>query len=180
MNEQRRQVILIAVMLGMMLLLAGWSTASMLGHRNDARYAAQDLRRCQQLADQIKQHQSQDAVASTGDDAAMQEQKLAQRISEAAKQANLTGPWQQGIEHRREIRIEDSPYMRKPAVLITRGLTLHQLSLLLHHLTADSPYTAEQLQLRTPPGEETGNRWDADVTLTYLIYSPQPSGRDQR
>jgi len=178
-NVQRRQTILVAVMLGMMLLAAGWSTARMLGHRQDARYAAEDLQRCQQLADQIKQHQSKDAVASTGDDAALQEQKLAQRVNEAATKANLTGPWQQGIEHRREVRIEDSPYMRKPAVLITRGLTLYQLSMLLHHLTYESPYTAEQLQLRTPPGEETGNRWDADVTLTYLIYSPQTSGRDE-
>lgn len=179
MNDQRRQSVLIGVMLAMMLVAAGWSTVRMFGYWRDAAYAAEDLQRCEQLADQIKQYQNQDAFASTGDDAALQEQKLAQRVNEAAQKANLTGSWQQGIEHRREVRIDDSPYLRKPAVLITRGLTLSQLALLLHHLTQDSPYTAEQLQLRTPPGEEAGNRWDADVTLTYLIYAPQTTGRDE-
>ncbi|MGB0768874.1 MAG: hypothetical protein ACPGYV_14330 [Phycisphaeraceae bacterium] len=51
---------------------------------------------------------------------------------------------------------------------------------MLYHLTEDSPYTAEAIQLRTPPGETAGNRWDADVTLTYLIYSPQSSARADR
>lgn len=171
---------LIGVMLAMLLIAAGWSTLRMFGLRQDARYAAQDLQQAQRLADEIDRLQNRDAVASASGDTAMQEQRLAERIKEAAEKANLTGQWQQGIEHRREVRIDDSPYMRKPAVLITRGLTLYQLALLLHHLTYDSPYTAEQFQLRTPPGEEAGGRWDADITLTYLIYSPQPSGRDDR
>lgn len=175
MKNQRRQTVLIGIMLGMMCLVVGWSTLRMLDDRQGAVRASQDLYDCQQLVASIKDLKSQEAVASEGGDTTLQEQELAQRINEAASKANLSGPWQQGIEHRREVRIEDSPYMRKPAVLVTRGLTLHQLAMLLHHLTHDSPYTAEQLQIRTPPGEDTGGQWDVDVTLSYLIYSPQPT-----
>ncbi|MBX2851916.1 MAG: hypothetical protein KTR15_09245 [Phycisphaeraceae bacterium] len=173
MNDQRRQAVLIGVMLGMLCVTAGWSTLRMLGERRAAVNAAQDLQTCERLVDEIDRLQDRDAVASSQGDTAYQEQQLAERINEAASKATLSGNWQQGIEHRREVRIDDTPYLRKPAVLVTRGLTLHQLALLLHHLTYDSPYTADHLQLRTPPGEQAGGRWDADVTLSYLIYSPQ-------
>lgn len=180
MNDLRQQTLMVAIILAMMCLVAGWSTMRMLDQRKDAEGAAEGLQVCQQLADQITKQQGQEELVSSNDDSASQEQMLAQRINEAATEAGLSGPWQQGIEHKREVRIDDTPYMRKPAVLITRGLTLYQLSRLLHNLTHDSPYTAEQLQIRTPPGEEAGNRWDADITLTYLIYAPQPTERSGR
>lgn len=177
MNQRRRQMVLVGIMISMIGLVAGWSTLRMLSYRQAAIRTAQDLHECRQLVDSIGVLQDQDAVASSGENIARQEQELAQRINEASSKANLTGAWQQSIEHRREVRIDDSPYMRKPAVLVTRGLTLHQLAILLHHLTYESPYTADQLQIRTPPGEETGSRWDVDVTLSYLIYAPQPATR---
>ena len=177
MNPEKRQAVLVAVMLAMMIVGVAWSTLRMLDHRRAAADAAEDTASCVGLADQITQLRGQGAIATASDQADEQQQELAGAVNRAAQQANLDTQWQQGmrIEHKRAVRIDDTPYMRKPALLIMKGLTLEQLTALLHHLTYDSAYTAEQIQLDAPSGEDTGNRWDADVTLTYLIYSPTPS-----
>lgn len=175
MSEQRRLTILVGIMLAMMLAAAGWFTLEMLNHHSAAARAAEDLANCRLLAEQIKSLRNQSAMASDQDEAGVQQDRLVEQINAAADKAGLTGQWQDSIEHRREMRVGDTPYLRKPAVLITRGLTLAKLTALIHHLTYDSPYTAEKILLRTPPGDESGGAWDADITLTYLIYSPQTS-----
>lgn len=180
MKTQSRQMLLIGLMLAMMLAVSVWAVLHMLGQKRSARYAAEDLARCQLLAAQIESLRGRAALASEQGDSLLQEQTLAEQINAAATRASLAGQWQQGIEHKTAVRIEDTAYLRKPAVLLTRGLTMDQLTQLLHHLTYDSPYTAEQIQLRTPPGEDASDRWDADITLTYLIYSPMPAQGSSR
>lgn len=172
MSDQKRQVVLVGVMLVLLLLAVGWSGKGMLDQRTAAQASAADLARCKQIAANIEALRDQDAVASTDDNTAQLEASLAQQIDAAASRVGLAGDWRRGIDHKLPRRVGDSPYLRKPAVLLTRGLTLTQLTALLHELTDDSPLTVSELRLNTPNGEPAGDRWDADVTLTYLIYAP--------
>lgn len=177
MNEVKRQTTLIVVMFAILLMAAGGLTKDMFAKAEAAHQAAADLSQFRQVAGQIETLRKQDAIAATDEDADQQDQALAQRIDRAATVVGLTGEWRQEIQHKQARRVGDSPYLRKPAVLFTRGLTLAQITALLHELTYDSPLIVSELRLKTPRGEEAGNRWDADITLTYLIYSPQTSGQ---
>lgn len=175
MNEQNRPVILGATMLVLLALIAGWSTVRMLGLREDAHRRASDLAQFQQLAADIEALRDNDEVKQLGGDSAAQEQLIAERVAQAGKDLGLSGPWWEDTIHKNPRRVGNTAYLRKPAVLYTSGLTLNQITTLLHELTYDSPLTAQELTLRTPPGEDPGDRWDADITLTYLIFEPQGS-----
>lgn len=175
MNASKRTLGLVGLMLALMVVATGWSTLRMLHQRQAARAASDDLERSRELADQISALRARGAFALSQGDSASQQQ-LAEDIQAAALKAGITGHWQQGIEHQRASRVGKTPYLRKPAVLITRGLTLSQLTQLLHHLTYDSAYTAEAIRLHTPSGEDPGDRWDAEVTISHLIYAPEDAG----
>jgi len=168
----QRQAALVGSMLVLLALAAGWSALRMADQRGVAEAGARSLAESRRVAERIEALRDQDAVASADRDSARQEENLAQRIDQAAQAVGLVGDWRRGIDHKPARRVGDSPYTRKPAVLLTRGLTLDQLGALTHELTYDSPLTVTELRLTTPSGEAQGNRWDADVTLTYLIYDP--------
>lgn len=175
MTGHRRQNTLVGVMLVMLVLLAGWCTLRMLGQRSDAARAAEDLAAYRAHARNIELLRERDAVISSAEEAGDKEQDLAKRITEAGAKARLGGQWLQDIVHKKPRRVEDSPYLRKPAVVYTQGLTLTQLTALLYQLSYDSTLTATELRLKTPRGDDPADRWDADITLSYLIYSPQPT-----
>ncbi|MFN3166625.1 MAG: hypothetical protein ACE37H_06130 [Phycisphaeraceae bacterium] len=174
---QKRQAALAGLMLVLLALAAGWSTLRMIDRRDAAQAGARELAESKRIARQIEALRERDAVASDDPDSARQEENLAQQIDQAAQAVGLVGDWRRGIDHKPSRRVGDTPYTRKPAVLLTRGLTLDQLGALAHELTYDSPLTVSELRLTTPSGETRGNRWDADVTLTYLIYDPPDTDR---
>lgn len=172
MSDAKRQNLLVGLMLLVLLVAAGWTTRLMLGAKRSAVVAGDNLAECRALAQSIMSLRDKDSVADAGGDAEQREQAIAEQVSAAAAKAGLGGDWLQRIEHKTPRSVGNSPYKRKPSVLYIRGLTLGQLVTLLHELTYDSSLTAQDIQLRTPPGEATGDLWDADVTLTYLIYDP--------
>lgn len=176
-SAQKRQAVLVGLMLVLLALAAGWSSLRMAEQRRAAASSARELAESRQIAKRIEALREQDAVASADPDRARQEQNLAQQIDRAGTSAGLVGDWRRGIDHKPARRVGDTPYTRKPAVLLTRGLTLDQLGALMHELTYDSPLTVSELRLSTPSGEPRGKRWDADVTLTYLIYDPPDADR---
>lgn len=172
MNEQQKPWVLAGLLILVLLVAAGWSTSRMFDQRATARAAAADLAECRRIAANIASLRKQDSVAQADGDADAQERDIAQRISDAAQKAGLAGEWNQGITHTRAVQVGETPYKRKPAELVTRGLTLAQLTALMHELTYDSPLTVSELRLNTPRGEDPGDRWDADITLSFLIYAP--------
>lgn len=172
MNPHNRPVILVGVLLVLLALAAGWSTLRMLDRAQAARTAAADLAAYKQLASEIERLRDNDDVKQLGGDAAAREQLIADRVTQAGQKLGLRGQWWQDTIHKNAQRVGNTSYVRKPAVLYTSGLTLDQLTALLHELTYDSPLTAQELTLRTPPGEDPGDRWDANITLTYLLYEP--------
>lgn len=172
MNPPKRQIVLFGVMVAMLAIVVVWCAMNMLGQKGKAQREANSLAQAKQIAERVEVLRQHQAVASPGGDWQQQEQELAQRISDAAAKARINIDWQKRIEYKRARRVADTPYMRKPVVVYTEGLTMDQLVALLHHLTYDSPLIVSELDLKTPRGGNPGNRWDANITLSYLIYEP--------
>lgn len=175
MSQQNRPMLLVGFMLLMLFVMAGWSTMRMLDQRDEALVRTTDLAIYLQLASDIEQLRDNEKVKQLGGDSAAREQLIAERVTQAGQKLGLQGNWWEDTIHRSPRRVGNTPYLHKPTVLYTSGLSLMQITSLLYELTYDSPLTAHKLTLRTPLGENPGDRWDANITLTYLLYEPARS-----
>ena len=169
MNSRKRKTILIGTMLVMLAIAAAWNVNWMMDQRDQARHAARQLAACRALAQQIDALRDQPAVASSE---AIGVQELGQRLADAARKANLGDRRPRSVRPQSARRVGDSPYLRKPTDLALRGLSLQQTAAFLHHLTAASKLTVQDLRLRTPHGNINADTWNAEATLTYLVYEP--------
>jgi hypothetical protein len=141
----------------------------MLGQRSRARTAADDLARCKALADAIRTLRDKPAVASAE---AMGIQELGQRIEAACRRAGFQGPVLEGVYPQSARRVGDSPYLVKPTALALRGVTLPQVVAFLEHLTSGTGLSVRDVRLQTPHGDADHTVWDAEATVTYLMYAP--------
>jgi hypothetical protein len=173
MTTLRQQARLAGVALAVLAVVALWQLFGMIDRRQAARYAADDLAESRTLAAQIVALRDTESVASETD---MKFQEIGQRIKAATGKARLAASPITGVYHQRPRRVGDSPYLVRASILTLRRLTLQQLVGFLYHLTDESVLTVNTLILRPPNRGEPGDQWDADVTLTYLIYAP-PEGR---
>jgi type II secretory pathway component PulM len=174
MTPENRKLGALAILLLIGVGVAAWNVNWMFERQADAKAAAQDLADCRALAASIEMLRTGPTVASEQD---MGVQELGQRIEAASRIAQFHGKALQGVFPQQARRAGDSPYRLKPTALILRGVPLEQLATFLHHLSSDSGLRVQDLRLRSPRGDETGHAWDAEVTLTYLIYDPATERR---
>lgn len=172
MTNRRRPIILFGLMLMLLLVVVFWTAMTMQAERDAAARAAAGLEEARLIASRAASLRTRDLIAQSVSESAVQDQAMAQQIASAAARAGLSGDWQRGIEPERAVRVGDTPYLQKPTVLYAQQLTLDELATLLYELTYDSPLSVSELTLKTPPGADPGRQWNADVTLTYLIYQP--------
>lgn len=151
-----------------------WSIDGMYRKRDAAQKAAEDLVVCKDLAHAVESLRDEPTVASTED---MGIQELGKRIESASQQAKLNGASLEGVFPQPARRVGDSPYLYKPTTLVLRRVSLPQLATYLFYLTTDSGLNVHDLRLRTPRGEAASDVWDAETTLTYLIYAPPTKTR---
>jgi len=70
------------------------------------------------------------------------------------------------------VRIPRSPYKRLTVGLSFEEINLRQLVQFAYHLTETDPaLSIPHLRLLTPR-EQSGDTWDVNISLSYLIYSP--------
>lgn len=179
MAPRKRQFILVSVMLAMLVIAAAWSIHWMLGQREVATLAADDLAACQSLAREIRQLRQKPSIAAASE---IGGQELGARIEEASRLAQLSPTVLEGVFPQASRRLGDSPYLHKPTALALRGVSTMQLVTFLYHLTDHGGLSVHDLRLRTPRGDSTGKLWDAEATVTCLVYSPpaQDAPRSQR
>ncbi len=173
MNEKRIIFYLVALA-AVLLVVAGLNVEWMLWQRRAAHRAAEDLFECTELAADIQALRKQPTVASSE---AMGVQELGVRIEAAMRKAQFDPGALEGVFPQAARRVGDSPYLQKPTALDLSGASLGRLAGFLYHLTDDPGLTVRDLRLRTPHGETAGDLWDAEATLTYLIYSPASNPR---
>jgi len=179
-NPPRRKGILIGVMVAMFTIAALWNANWMFRQRALAQRASVDLAESQQLAAAIASLREQPAVAS---DEVMGVQALGTKIVAASQRARLNiGEDDQAVSEfiypQPPRRMGDSPYMIKPTALTLREISLEQLVTFLYHLTDEAGLSVRDLRLRTPHSATSEHLWDAEATLTYLIYTPPESRRN--
>jgi hypothetical protein len=174
MSRATRQTLLIGILFLLLVAAAAWSVNWMQHQRQLAQYAADDLAKCQALAKRIETLRGQPAVASAE---AMGVQELGQRIEKASSRASLGDSALKGVFPQAARRVGDSPYMQKPTAVTLRRVSLKQLTTFLHDLTEGSGLKVRNLRIRAPRGEQGEGQWNAEATLTYLIYQPPDQGR---
>lgn len=165
-----------------LLAALGWSFARLSDSAAAARAAGQDLAECRALAARIEWLRTRPAVAGAQQVGAAD---LSRRIEDAAHAADFEDGSIERIEPAPARRVGDSNYREVPTVVRIRRVTLRQVFTFLQALGADSAsrtghssaLSVQSIRLSAPRGEETGDRWTVESTLTYLIFSPKQSGR---
>jgi type II secretory pathway pseudopilin PulG len=175
MTAPRRRAILVGLMLALLAAAAAWNTHWMLAQRDGAQQASDDLAACRELTAAILSQRDRPAVASAE---AMGVQELGKRIEAAFGKAQIAPSSLGGVDPQAAHRVGDSPYLRKPTALSLRGVSPRQVATFLYCLTDESGLSVRDLRLSTPHGGGAGGVWDAEATLTYLIYSPAKTRRD--
>jgi len=171
MSQQTRQAMLLGVMLVLLIGVAGYSTRWMLTQRQTAQAAADDYAASQAIAKRIEATRQSPTVAA---DEARGRQALGRHINTASQKAGLSQTSvPKNISPEPAQRVSDTPYMRKPTRFPLRRVSVRQLVAFLYHVTDGSGLRVHELRLAEPRGGSPGDRWDAAVTLTYLIYEPR-------
>lgn len=168
-SKPRRVVALSGVVAALAVAFAGMSVLDLVAARGEAKRAAEDLADVRAIARQIERLRAEPTVASAQ---AMETQRLGERIDAAANRARLDRSRLEGVFPQSPRRVGQTPYRRVPTDLALRGVELTRLTELLYHLTDDTGLRATALRLRPPPGDGPSTRWDADATVTYLVYQP--------
>jgi hypothetical protein len=177
MNPRKRQAILVGVMMAMLAIAAVWSLGRMFEQRRSARRAATDLAAVTAMAQRMKGLRDQPAVASAQD---MGVRELGTRIDEASGKAGLPRNALRSVDPRSARPVGDTPYLQKPTTLELQGVSLTQLASFLYHLTSEPGLVVRDLRIRSPRRDDVGSQWNAEATLTYLIYSPQRAEESNR
>lgn len=159
------------VLLSMLAGASVWSYDSMCARREEARLAWQDAGECDRLAREIQALRTVPAVATTQD---LDVQSLGLRVESAAQKSGLPPQTLVEIAPETARRWGDSAYLSKPTRLVLEGVPLEQLTTFLYHLAEGGALNVADLRLRTPHGQGESGLWNAEATVTYLIYAPAP------
>ena len=166
----RRTGILLAIMAGLLCLTALWSYRHAGAQRTAATAAYADLGACRRMGGRIEAARARPALAAERERLASETTSL---IEQSARSA--------GIRAAKLVRIPPPParrvgrrgYKEKPTQVFLKGVTLRRLVAMLHELTCtEVGLRAKSLRITAPRPEDTGDLWNAEVGLTYLIYDP--------
>lgn len=173
MNASGRQRLLAGAMLVILALAALWTARWAETRRDEAMRSARSLAVCEQLLADIE---SLRAEPKTAAQQSISDHRLGRRIEVALQKANLDEDAWEGTYPQGPQSLPNSPYVRRPTVLELGGVSLLQLGNFLYHVTEDSQFRADELRLRTPRRSASRNQWDAEITLTYLVYAASEEG----
>lgn len=99
---------------------------------------------------------------------------LMDEIREALEQAGVEAARWTRTDPGTAARLPKTPYLRLDTRLSLEGVSMRQTAAFVAALAAgNSALRATQLRLRAA-GDEAEDIWHADVTISYLIYAPQP------
>jgi hypothetical protein len=160
-----------------LVVLSILSTWLVLRNKYKAMAAVHDLNECQALADAIvrlRQHPSRAGLAEQS------RTDFAHALEEAASCAELPFELITRIDPQAPQRIQNTAYLKQAAQVNIAELSLSQLITMLSTIT-DGGLHVERIRLiaandpQTRLKPATAELWNAEVTLTYLIYSAKAS-----
>lgn len=173
MSGTRRTTLLIGAMLGLLLVAAVWSVLGLLESRALARAAMDDLASSRQAASAILALRGRPMLAAATD---LGDQEIHQQVATAMQTAGLDRAALRGVYPQGPRKVGDSSYSQKPTTLTLANVPLPGLTMFLYHLSEGTGLSVRDLRLRPPRGDADVHRWDAELTVTYLIYTPASRG----
>ncbi len=168
-TPRRRWRWLWALLVG--LLVTGWSYVELAGAAARATSNLRELKGCQRLAARISGLRERPEVAERRE---LEASELTARIEEAAARAGIGTEQLLRIEPGPARRLGESAYREKPTRVELGRLKLEALVRFLHDLVAQgSSLMVTDLRIEAPHGDEEGEDWTAEATLSYLVYDPK-------
>jgi hypothetical protein len=157
----------IVVALGAMIVLSG---QYLQGKRDAAAMAANDLAHCRSLAVQV----APEVGRAKGEPAqAMAASDLTRLIEQAAQGAGVLPEALARITPEPAKRLENSTLREEATEVVLQQITLRQLIGFLHAVTSgNSVVGVRSVRLLSPPEEEVGRHWTAEVRVVQLIQAP--------
>ena len=175
MRRPSRRTMLTLALIGALLATAGYSYDRMSAARARAAEAASDTAACRRLQRRIEALRQRPKLAESR---ALKHPQIAERVEAAAREARI-GPGQTANLVRvdpakRAVRLGNSVYTEKPVHVSLDRIKLEQLFAFMRPLVSGAKgLSGRRIALTAPRGSERGRRWNAELTLTYLIYAPQ-------
>ena len=138
--------------------------------RDRAMLARVNADECRKIAEHINTLRYSPALASSSEEAF---REMSKRIEATAIAMGIAEDKIAAIDPDPVVRIGDTAYLEKATEVQLREVTLPQLIGLLGKLVeGNHELCVKALWLSVPPRNESGNLWTADLTISYLIYSP--------
>ena len=168
----------------LLILLIVTATASVvLGYmrfdkqRDDALTASRNLGVCRRQLDALAAAKaSPGGLSPVSADSA----DLHRRLRGAATAADISDAQQASVEPGQPTRVPNTDYQEFPVFVRLDRVTMKQLTLFLSELARrDIGSRAKTIELTPVPGDDPIERWTADISIAYLIYTPRPAGKDQ-
>jgi DNA-binding FrmR family transcriptional regulator len=170
MRQGSKLLPLFGTVLVLLVLLMSWSYIQMASQRRAAQRSTRELSDCTELAAQINAIKQQPKRAQEG---VLAHTDLTRKIERAAGAAGIGSESLTRIDASPPRRLAKLPYEERPTRIALSSVSLTQLVTALHRLSNQSEgLWVKGIHLRAPRGEEVGDRWHAEVTMSYLIYTP--------
>jgi len=169
MAMQKREMVLLGVMLALLAGAGAWCYGWMSEQRQAARAAATDLAQCRMHADAITNMGGKKKGSS---DEATGEMELGKRVEAALAAARINPNSLDGVFSQPARAVGNSPYLLQPTTLPLRSVSLGQVAAFLYHLTDGTSLSVRDLRLTVPRGEASRSVWDAEATVTCLVSAP--------
>lgn len=155
-------------------ILPAWAYHEMQTNQQAAIESAEQLDECRKLTGTIKQLREKPLQASNQ---LLSVAQLARSIEEAAEQAKIPLEQLVQIDPRAARRIAKTPYKEQPTHIELRGITLRQLTTLLHVISKKDPGTCiTEIRLHAPrliqEKYQKKEPWNVEITLTSLLFVP--------
>lgn len=176
MNAGKRQAILAGVLAAVLAGVLAWACDRCAWCRRQAQDAAEDVRRCREMAGRIADLRTRPNLAGAEE---LQLAELARQVEQAARAARLAPDAVVRIWPEQARRAGDTVYKEKATQIVLRDVSAEQAARFLHALSAGVPgLWTSSLRLSAPRGRETGDTWTVEAVVSYLIYAPPEAGKE--
>lgn len=166
----RRFWILAGLVFGTLLLLNGWAWMAFSDARDASIRASENTFKCEDFIQSIHTLQARPSLAQTE---TIQSAELVRHIEQAVAKVQLPPQALIRVTPDTAQRIGDTPYMEKRTEVQLKDISLSQLVFFLHSLTQESGLRSTAIRISAPRNADSQNKWIADLTLSYWIYSPK-------
>ncbi|MBN1942926.1 MAG: hypothetical protein JW849_06490 [Phycisphaerae bacterium] len=137
-------------------------------HHIRALNAREDVYRCEQIFAQLHNLQQKPKLASDHEKLSSETTSLIER---AAINGQIAPSSIERISPQPAKRIYDTPYKDKSINVTLLGITLRQLVQMAKSLSASkNDLIMKSIQLSPPNDKDTGDKWNVELVLSYLIY----------